>query len=180
MKREEPKKQKSKRRLWIERAAQVALLFAVLFGIQAWQTRHMRKTGEKAPSFVLTDLDGNQVSLNDADRKEAVLYFFAPWCSVCSASSHNINALREVYAKKDLAVYAVGLGWESKDDLVRFADEHALSVPVLIGTEQTSKDYRISIFPSIYILDEGHRIAHRLVGYTTELGLRLRVFATGV
>jgi peroxiredoxin len=170
---------KSKRRVIAERMGQLALVIAGIVGIGAWQTRNMTAVGEPSPSFQLTDLDGNSVSLKDAEGKKTILYFFAPWCSVCGVSSHNINALREAYQQDELAIFAVGLGWDSVEELKQFAKEHALTVPVLIGTEQTSEAYRISAFPSVYILDEEHRIAYRSVGYTTELGLRIRTSLAG-
>ena len=164
----------------VEWGAQLALLLVIVMGIAAWQTRHMVGKGERAPSLELTDLNGTHASLADNSGKKVVLYFFAPWCSVCHAASGNINALREAYKDDEMAIYAVGLSWETVDELNQFAREHELNVPVLIGTDQTAAAYRISSFPSIYILDEDHRIAHHLAGYTTELGLRIRTALTGL
>ncbi len=178
--RKPPKKEKSKQRRIVEWGVQIALLLAAVIGISVRQTRNMVASGEAAPSFVLPDLSGNPVFLSDAVGKKVVLYFFAPWCSVCHATSHNINALREAYKKDELAIYAVGLGWDTEAKLVQFAKKHGLEVPVLKGDERTAARYHISAFPSVYILDEEGRIAHRLVGYTTEWGLRLRTALTGI
>ena len=174
-----PKKEKSKRRRIAEWVAQIALLGVVFVIISAWQTRNMVASGETAPAFSLSDLNGNTVSLQEASGKTVVLYFFAPWCSVCHATSQNINSLRGAYDKDNVAVYAVGLAWDSVDELKQFADKHALEVPVLIGDERIAAAYHISAFPSVYILDDVGRIAHRLVGYTTYLSLRLRTALTG-
>jgi peroxiredoxin len=171
---------KSRRRVIAEWSIRFALLVAILLGITAWQTRNMVASGARAPALDLVDLGGNPVSVSANSGKKVVLYFFAPWCTVCHASSGNVNALREAYEKEELAIYAVGLAWESKKELHRFADEHELTVPVLIGTDRTADAYRISSFPSVYILDEEHRVAHQLVGYTTEWGLRVRTALTGV
>lgn len=134
--------------------------------------------GEPAPRLVLHDLDDNRVSLSDQRGKTVVLYFFAPWCSVCHASSHNVNVLRQAYPESELAVFAVGLGYETVNELKQFAGKHELSVPVLIGTDETNADYRVSAFPSVYILNGAGEISHRLIGYTTEWGLRLRTALT--
>ena len=165
---------KSRRRKIAEWGVQLAIAAGAVIALGAWQTRNMVASGEAAPAFSLTDLDGNRVNLSDIGDKRAVFYFFAPWCSVCHAASHKINALREANTPDDLAKYAVGLGWETTDELRQFAEKHDLTVPVLIGDKQTAADYRISAFPSVYILDKTHHISHRLVGYTTELGLRAR------
>lgn len=171
---------KSRKRVLVEWGAQIVLLLVVVAGISAWQSRDMVGTGELAPVLALPDLSGNSVALSNDSGKKVVLYFFAPWCSVCHAASGNVNALRQAYGEEELAIYAVGLGWESVAELSRFARKHELLVPVLRGTDETATDFRISSFPSIYILDEQHRIASQMVGYTTELGLRIRTALTGL
>jgi peroxiredoxin len=171
---------KSRKRVLVEWGAQIVLLLVAVVGISAWQSRNMVGTGELAPALALTDLSGNSVTLSNDSGKKVVLYFFAPWCSVCHAASSNVNALRQAYGKEELAIYAVGLGWETALELRQFARKHGLLVPVLIGTDETATDFRISSFPSIYILDEQHRIASSLIGYTTELGLRIRTALTGL
>ena len=168
------KPKKSNGRRIAEWTTQIAIFTVAVAAIGFWQTRNMVGTGENAPKLSLTDLDGNRLSLSDSDGIPVVLYFFAPWCSVCHATSHNINALSDAYTPDELKIFAVGLGWETSDDLRRFSEKHALKVPVLIGDKKTQAAYRISSFPSVYILDREHRISYRIVGYTTELGLRLR------
>lgn len=172
--------QTRRRKTAVEWGVQVALLMAVIAGITAWQTRHMVGSGEPAPAFELTDLNGQRTTLSGVSGRKVVLYFFAPWCSVCHASSGNVNALREAHREDELAIYAVGLGWESVSELRQFSRQQELSVPVLIGTDRVASAYRVSSFPSVYILDGEHRIAHRLVGYTTSLGLRIRTALTGL
>ena len=175
-----PTSDKSRRRVIKEWGLQLGLLIAVLTGITMWKTRGMVSSGAPAPTLSVTDLKGHPVDLSDDSGKRVLLYFFAPWCSVCHASSHNINAMRKAYSHDELAIYAVGLGWERIEELIQFAEKHALTVPVLVGTRATAAAYKVTSFPSLYILDEEHRIAHRLVGYATEWGLRFRTATAGL
>lgn len=147
---------------------------AVLWGVTRWQARRLLAERAPAPAFSLSALDGSTHALSEAAGRKLVLYFFAPWCTVCSYSSHNVNALRAARSESELAVLAVGLGWEDESDLRRFATEHGLRVPVLRGDEATQRAYRVDTFPTVYVIDEQGHIADRVVGYTTELGLRLR------
>jgi len=165
---------KSKRRKAIEWGVQALVVIVVLWGLTAWQGRHLISDHEPAPGFELETLDGDTVSLADARGRPAVIYFFAPWCTVCNYSSHNIVALREARPEEELAVFAVGLGWEDAGDVRRFARDHELNVPVLLGDERIQRDYKVTSFPTVYVVDPAGNVSDAVVGYTTELGLRLR------
>lgn len=164
----------SRRRKILSWIGQALILIVVVLVITEWQGRHLLSRSTAAPGFTLTSLDGDSVSLESARGKNAVIYFFAPWCSVCRYSSHNIRALREARSEDELAIFAVGLGYQSRSDVERFAREHELNVPVLLGNDAVMRRYNINSFPTIYIIDEDGRVQDRVIGYTTELGLRLR------
>ncbi len=153
---------------------QIAVVLVALWGVTKWQARNLLPEQTPAPTISLTSLDGKRLGTDSAKGRKLVLYFFAPWCSVCELSSHNVRALREARSKDEVAVYAIGLAYEKVEDLRQFASSHDLNVPVLKGTEQTQEDYRIDSFPTVYIIDEESKVQDRIVGYTTELGLRLR------
>ncbi|MBW2524784.1 MAG: redoxin domain-containing protein [Deltaproteobacteria bacterium] len=163
---------------WRKRALsyglQALVVLAILWGVTWYQARRLLPTRAAAPAFSLPALGGESVQLADARGRKVVLYFFAPWCTVCEFSSHNVRALRDARTDEELAIYAVGLGWEEPSELAQFAAEHELNVPVLQGDATVQRAYRVDTFPSIYIIDEDGRIEDRVVGYTTELGLRLR------
>ncbi|MCG8699379.1 MAG: redoxin domain-containing protein [Bacteroidales bacterium] len=150
------------------------LVFIIfVWGITKWQSRHLITPKKTVPKMILSGLDGKKYVFPES--RKTVLYFFAPWCSVCRFSSHNIVAYRKSVANQKVAVYAIGLGWRRKDELRKFALKHKLSMPVLVGDEKVQTMYRIKSFPTIYILKNGV-VADRVVGYTTELGLRLRAY----
>jgi peroxiredoxin len=150
----------------------IVLAFAA---VSLWQNRNLLGVSEKAPNFSLESLDGTAFTLDTSGKKKTVLYFFAPWCTVCTLSSHNIVSIREALDPNDVIIYAVGLSYSRKEEVKQFAEEHRLTVPVLLGSENVQKDYKIEAFPTIYIIDRKGEISSRVVGYTTELGLRARL-----
>jgi peroxiredoxin len=153
---------------------EILLAIALLWGLTRWQARRLLPTRTAAPDFTLTALDGSSHSLTEAKGRTTVLYFFAPWCTVCAYASSNVNALRKARSESVLAIYAIGLEWEDEAALRRFASEHNLTVPVLRGDEQLRKAYHVDTFPTVYVLDAEGAVQDRVVGYTSELGLRLR------
>lgn len=171
-------KDKKAPRSWKRKALswglQILLLLVIVLVVSEWQARHLISRSSPAPELSLRSLDGEAHSLAEARGKTVVLYFFAPWCSVCRYSSHNIVALRRARSEQDVAIYAVGLSWDRADDVARFAQEHGLNVPVLLGNDDVQRRFNIQSFPTIYIVDEEGQVQDRVIGYTTELGLRLR------
>jgi peroxiredoxin len=163
---------------WLKRAlsyaAQILVAVVVIWGVSEWQARGLLPRETSAPAFSLRSLEGEELTVESLRGRKVVLYFFAPWCSVCNLASKNIVALREARGEDDVAIVAVGLGWNRRSEVEEFASEHHLNVPVLLGNDEVLRDYNIGAFPTIYVLDERGVVQDRLVGYTTEIGLRLR------
>jgi peroxiredoxin len=161
-------------RRW-RRLAEVLLFVVIVGGIYAWRTRDLLPTGDRvpAPAFELTDLQGRPWSLDALEGKPAVLYFFAPWCGVCAASSPQLRWF-DRWQGDDVQVVLVGLDWSSPAELAEYAARHELQLPVLAAGPQTAADYRIRGYPTYYVLDAEGRVAGRDFGYTTAPGLWLR------
>jgi len=100
-----------------------------------------------------------------------LVYFFAPWCHICAASSDNIRRLREYRDEDTLSIIVVALDWENEDDIREYAKKHELNVPVLIGDTKIMSDWQVFGFPTYYVLDDQHQVVSRDFGYSTQLGL---------
>ena len=152
------------------------LFIAIVWGISLWQSKNMLPEKSPAPGFERPSLSGEMKSLTDVSGKKVVLYFFAPWCTVCKFSSHNIVSIREALDPAEVAIYAVALSYQSKKEVEDFAKKHNLKIPVILGGPALQKAYRIHSFPSIYLIYGAGKIRSLLVGYSTEAGIRLRLF----
>ena len=160
---------------WGRRLVEVLLFVVIVGGIYAWRIRDLLPAGDRvpAPAFELTDLQGQPWSLGSLEGKPAVLYFFAPWCGVCDASSPQLRWF-DRWQGDDVQVVLVGLDWSSPAELAEYAARHELQLPVLAAGPQTAADYRIRGYPTYYVLDAEGRVAGRDFGYTTAPGLWLR------
>lgn len=160
---------------WGRRVAEVLLFVVIVGGIYAWRTRDLLPAGDRvpAPAFELTDLQGRPWSLDALEGKPAVLYFFAPWCGVCAASSPQLRWF-DRWMGDEVQVVLVGLDWATPAELAEYAARHELQLPVLAAGPQTAADYRIRGYPTYYVLDAEGRVAGRDFGYTTAPGLWLR------
>jgi len=153
--------------------ALVIVLVLVLF---SWYQNRgtLAADGAMAPDFTLQSVDGKTYQLSALKGKKVLIYFFAPWCSICHMSGGNLNDLRAARTDEELEILVVGLSYEFPAEIQDFANELQLTMPVLYGEEQLMQDYKIKGFPTYFVIDEEGKVIHRSVGYSTEIGMRLR------
>lgn len=150
---------------------QVLLLIAVVTGVSHWQTRHMLLADGSAQiaPMQLVSLEGQIVSMT-AEGKRTLVYFWAPWCSVCALS---IASLRAIDNDK-LHLVTVAMDYNSIEAVQAFVDKHHIQSSVLLGTAQLKKTFQIQGYPSYYLLDEKGRVVARSFGLNTSLGIKLK------
>ena len=152
--------------------AEIILFVAVFYAVSAWQARNLLDTDKQAaPELQARTLDGGSFDLSLSPQRPTLIYFFAPWCHVCAASSDNINRLRRLRDEESLSILVVALDWENIDGIREYAQRHELNVPVLVGDAKIATDWQVFGFPTYYVLDDQHRVVSRDFGYSTQLGL---------
>ena len=158
-----------KRLVWI---VEIFLFIAAFLAVSAWQARNLLDTDRQAaPELLAQTLTGEPFDLSESSQKATLVYFFAPWCHICAASSDNIRRLRRLRDEDSLSILVVALDWENVDDIREYAQRHKLNVPVLIGDAKIAADWHVFGFPTYYVLDDQHRVVSRDFGYSTQLGL---------
>ena len=154
-----------------------ALLVAVFFGVSAFQSRNMLATdGDPAPALRGVTLAGESYDLADAIDRPALVYFFAPWCRICAASTGNLNRLRRWRDVDDIEIVAVGLDWSTFEEVRDYVERHELNVTVLLGEADVGRQWKIQAYPSYYVLNSEHHIVRRDIGYSTQFGLWWRAW----
>lgn len=177
---------RSVRSKWLRRGAEL-LLFVVLFSaLSHWLSRHMLDSGSYAPSLQLPLLQSKPTAAASSDLSSAthqtadlswpapqsrtLVYFFAPWCSVCRVSMPGLNLL----GSEDLRIVAVALDWESPQEVTDFVSSVGFSGEVLLGDRNTAEQYQVQGYPSYYVMDKNGEILHQDRGLSTPPGLWLR------
>ena len=147
----------------------IALILIVITGITAWQERNLLADNQPAENFELPILESSDSSLMFTPGKQTLVYFFAPWCSICKLSIGNLAAISD-----DVNAVAVALDYTSTSEVSEFIGEQEVQVPVLMGNRLVSSAYKISAFPTYYLIDTDGKIAEKSMGYSSSLGLRWR------
>lgn len=154
------------------KAARALGYLAVFFVIAAIINQFQSPDTKAMPpvtSLELATLAGQKVQLNTANGKKTIVYFFAPWCTVCKAS---MDALGMFAGKDNLQAVAVGLDYDNVAELRPFQD--GLAATVYAGSRELQSRFKIDRYPTVYILDGSGKISHVMVGYTSRFGIWVR------
>lgn len=153
----------------------VVVVALILFGIGLWQTKDLVPSGEPAPAVTAPLLGGEAFDLAALKGRPVLLYFFAPWCSVCKVSASNAAWIRK-WLPTNIEVAAVALDYETEESIAAFVRDAGIeSLPVVKGTDDIRDRYKVAAYPTYYVVDAEGRIKSRSVGYSTFLGMLLRL-----
>src|SRR5581483_4055975 len=141
-------------------AAMIALITAV-------SAKSFFKIGEKAPTFTLTAINGETVSLESLKGKVVVLGLFHI-CEPCMIQGTNLQKVYESTKGKDVAVIGVNSAGNSKKDVSEFVAAFPVKVtyPYLLDPNKvTDKLYGGGKFiPNVYVIDQHGVIRWQRVG----------------
>jgi len=125
------------------------------------------KTGEKAPSFTLTSINGDTLSLDSLKGKVIVLGLFHI-CDPCMMQGTNLQKVYEATQGKNVAVVGVNSSGDSKKAVTEFLSQFPLKVtyPYLLDPKKTTDTlYGGGRFiPNVYIIDTDGVIRWQRVG----------------
>lgn len=161
----------TKTRKWWTWLRDIVLFVLIFTAISMWQARDMLSTDGSTvvAQQNLVSLDGNVAPLLATDKAN-LIYFFAPWCQVCSHSIGNLEYLNP----DKVNVVVIALDYASQEDVAAFIAKHDVNSRVFLGHSRLKQQFQIKGYPSYYMLDENQKVVSSSYGYSTALGLKLR------
>ncbi|RMH07905.1 MAG: TlpA family protein disulfide reductase [Nitrospirae bacterium] len=125
------------------------------------------KIGEVAPSFTLTSVTGETVSLTDFRGKVVVLGLFHI-CEPCLIQGTNLQKVQEATRGKNVVVLGVNSSGDSRSDVLEFLQAFPVTVtyPYLLDPDKiTDRLYGGGRFiPNVYVIDQQGVIRWQRVG----------------
>ena len=129
-----------------------------------------------APALDGALLDGTPVSLAAYRGRPVLVHFWASWCGVCKAMQSSVAALAE-----DYPVLTVAMQSGDAAAIHAFLRQRGVSLPVLPDPAGSlSALYGVRGVPASFVVDATGEIRFVEIGYTTELGLRARMYLAGL
>lgn len=160
---------------WKRWALEACILVLVLIAIMLWQNRGLPEGA--APPLVGVRSDGVRVNLAekiqaDKSRRPTLVVFWGTWCPVCRSEENNVDAVA-----KDWPVVYVALQSGTAEDVREYLLARRLSLPAVIDDDSDIADlWRVRTVPAHFIVDSAGNIRFRFIGYTSEFGLRARLW----
>ena len=142
--------------------AGIALLLCLVAGDKMLVPRILSASASKpmnkpAPPFVLTKLDGSEVSLASLKGRVVVLDFWGTWCAPCLAEMPAFDTLYNRYKSNPDVVFVLvnsGLNGDTPEKVRRFSEKRGLQIPVALDTTETAQSLGATLLPTFVILDK--------------------------
>ena len=157
-----------KRRLVMRTAVLTILLAAIAYtlytNLAGGSAGGNPRVGDRAPDFVLKDLDGRKYRLSDYRGKGVFLNFWGTYCEPCKDEMPAMDRQYQIYKEQGVEILAVNVG-ESELAIQKFIDEYNLSFPVIVDeTGDVQKAYGIYPLPATFLIDPEGMIVDYIEG----------------
>lgn len=150
------------------------MLLAIVVLVSLWQTRDVPRGA--APEFSGPLAGGGNTSLTRWRAahfgKPVVLYFWADWCPVCALVEGSVDELSQ-----DWPVLTIAMRSGEGVAVRRHLRQRDLEWTAMVDPDGAiAARYGLYGVPAIVVLDAAGQVRFAEVGYTSETGLRLRLW----
>jgi thiol-disulfide isomerase/thioredoxin len=163
---------------WKSHLATLLMVLAVFLGVQTWQTRGVPAGPVPDLAFTLMAPDGSRTPTTlSAWRAQhpgqpVALHVWADWCPICRTEEHSISRL-----VPGGRVLTVAMQSGQADAVARVLAQHQLPWPTAVDPRgEMAQTLGFKAVPAFVVIDGQGLLRGATVGYTTELGMRLRLW----
>jgi thiol-disulfide isomerase/thioredoxin len=146
----------------------VVTLIIISNAISYYKSSDLKKDSLDIKSLTL--IDG---SIYNIPKNKAILvHFWGTWCPVCKLEASNIDAISKSYEVITIAV-------DSKDNenIKKYLKNNNVNFKVHNDTQsKIANSYNIAVYPTSFIYDKNGKLVFTEVGYSSTLGLKLRMW----
>ncbi len=163
-------KQRPKARKALILTAEVLVFVALYFGIKAYTQRGL--ASGPAPQIQAVLLSGEKVDLSDYRGRPVLVHFWATWCPICQMEQGSIQAINE-----DWPVLTIAMQSGDADEVSKYLRDEGLDWATIVDESgELSRGFGVTGVPASFVLDGAGQVRFKEVGYTTNWGLRARLW----
>lgn len=160
---------------WRSHAINLLLFILVVAGIRLWQQRDM--VSGPAPNLQGVTLAGQPYILPAHPGHPVLVHFWASWCPICRAEQGSIAAI----AHDDPNVITIAMQSGKPEEVARHMREQGVDFPVVNDPDGSiSRAWGVHAVPVSFIISPDGKLNFVEVGYTTEIGLKIRRWLAGI
>ena len=148
----------------------IVLFLVVMQGANWWKTRDAANGNLSEFSGVL--MDGTAFTIAEFAGKPVLFHFWATWCPICDLQKNNVQSISQDYPVITIASWS-----EGKAEVKAYMRENQLTFPVMLDSSgELAQTFGLKGVPASFILAPNGEIKFVETGYSTEPGLRLRLW----
>jgi thiol-disulfide isomerase/thioredoxin len=150
----------------------VVMVMSVSVAVNLYKTWNVERG--PAPELLYATIEDKPVMAQPAGEPMLV-HFWATWCPVCALEHHSIQSI-----SRDYPVVTVAMQSGNAEELKQFMQKEDLSFTVIADEYgELAKLWSVRGVPASFIVSADGNINFVEVGYTSEIGLRARLWWSG-
>lgn len=155
---------------WVSWLIYILFFIVVMQSVNWWKTRDTQSGNLSEFSGEL--LDGTRFKIAAFSGEPVLFHFWATWCPICDLEKSSIESVSHDYPVISIA------SWSEGETAVKaYMQENQLTFPVMLDDSgELAQSFGLKGVPASFILSPNGEIKFVETGYTSELGLRLRLW----
>ncbi len=155
---------------WISWLIYIVFFLVVMHGANLWKTRNAQSGNLSEFSGEL--MNGTAFTIAEFSGKPVLFHFWATWCPICDLEKNSIESISHDYQVISIASWS-----EGKKEVKAYMQENQLTFPVMLDSSgELAQTFGLKGVPASFILSPSGEITFVETGYSTESGLRLRLW----
>lgn len=160
---------------WGKEALSLGLmLFIMMNAVSYFRAPNVKDQNLPEISTILTNKE--LFCTADYQGKPVLIHFWATWCPTCKLEAANIEYISQKYNVITIAVKS-----DSDANINTYLQDNDLSFKVINDAESIlSQSFDVQAYPTTFIYNKNGKLSFSEVGYTSTLGLYLRMWWAGL
>lgn len=167
------------KRRYFKLGVEIVVILAIYLSVKSFMQRDL--VDGPVPPLEGTLLGGQSFTIQSYQGKPQfkgkpqLLHFWATWCSICKMEENSIASISD-----DYEVITVAMKSGNDMEIAAYLEEQGLSFPVVVDENGViAQRFGVRGVPTSFIIDPEANIKFTEIGFTSELGLRLRLWLAG-